>query len=1010
MKFAGPLPHAGIAARSLFLGLTAASLLCLPVHANPPDRVRLQLKWPHQFQFAGYYAAQEKGYYRDAGLEVEILPGDTAGDATQKVLEGRAEFGVGSTDLLLYRERGEPVVALAAIFQHSPVALMTLKRDRPQSIHDLAGRRIMIESNTSELLAYLNKEGLTPNKYTLLTQNSSVKDLVAGKADALSVYVTDEPFALTSLGQDYQIYSPRAAGIDFYGDTLFTTEGLIRSKPEMVKAFRSASLEGWKYAMEHPEELVQLIHSRYSQRHSVEHLRFEAREMVSLVQTPLIEIGHMYPGRWRHIAETYAELGMMKPDFDFGGFLYDPNPPSPDRGWLHLWMVLATVVVAIASTLALYIHRINVRLLKEAEERRQAKAALQESTAALTEAQRVAQIGNFSWDLATRTARWSAQVDRLFNLDPRTPPTDPDAQLKYFTPESAERLAAARKKAVETGEPYQLDLEVADTDGPIRWVATRAEATRDADGRITGLRGTIQDITGRKRMEQELREVNNRYNQLVRRLPVGIYTMRARTDGTLRFEYGSERFFQLLGVKEEDALRDMESVLRHVHRDDRTSLDQMNWRATQARQPFRWEGRFWSAGELIWIHVEAESTLMPNGDTLWNGVVNDITERKQLEEKLLRNQRMESIGTLAAGVAHDLNNIMTPILLSAELLRKEGDPAVRENMITHIEKSVKRGAGIISQVLTFARGTAVERTDIKMDQLIGDIAKIVRETFPRNLTLESDIPAGLWPVKGDTTQLHQVLLNLCINARDAMPEGGTLAISAGNGRIDAGFAAMTPDAKEGDYVILAVADNGEGIPEKILGKIFDPFFTTKHVGKGTGLGLSTVLGIIRSHGGFVTVKSDPDRGTLFRVYLPASGRRTEEKALPANPPAPMGKGETILVVDDEEHILTVASMLLESQGYRVLTAVDGEAALGVYRQHAGKITAVLTDVMMPRVDGVKLVRALQQLNPDVKIIGSTGQTMDDSQDELRALGVPAILRKPYDIHQLLNALHGIIHR
>ena len=351
-------------------------ILHLPVQAAN-ETVRLQLKWQHQFQFAGYYAAKEMGYYRDAGLDVEIIPSQPGSDPVQSVLQGRAEFGVGSTELLLLREKGLPLVVLAVIFQHSPLVLMTLKTDGLQSIHDLAGRRVMIEPGSSELYAYLNKEEISSDKFTLLTHDFRTERLLSGDVYAMSAYVTDEPFAVSQAGNEYMLYSPRSAGIDFYGDNLFTTEGLLKSEPEMVKRFRKASLQGWEYAMLHQEELVQLIYSRYSQRHSLEHLRFEARQMVPLLQVPLLEIGYMNPGRWRHIVEVYADLDMMRPDFDFKGFLYDPHPSPPDLRWLYALIGIAILVIAAVSALAAYIYRINRRLRHEAEERRKAESQRQ---------------------------------------------------------------------------------------------------------------------------------------------------------------------------------------------------------------------------------------------------------------------------------------------------------------------------------------------------------------------------------------------------------------------------------------------------------------------------------------------------------------------------------------------------------------------------------------------------------------------------------------------------------
>jgi two-component sensor histidine kinase/ABC-type nitrate/sulfonate/bicarbonate transport system substrate-binding protein len=347
------------------------------------DKVRLQLKWQHQFQFAGYYAAKANGYYQAAGLDVEIIPCQPGDDHVQNVLQGQAEFGVGATDLLLLREKGAPLVVLAVIFQHSPLALMTLKSKELQSIHDLAGRKLMIEPGSSELYAYLNKEGISADKFTLLPHDFSAEKLLAGKVDAMSAYVTDEPFEVSKAGQEYMLYSPRAVGIDFYGDNLFTSMNQLKLKPERVKAFLKASLQGWEYAMQHQEELVQLIYSQYSQGHSIDHLRFEARQMVPLLQAQLVEIGYMNPGRWRHIVEVYADLGMMKPDFNFKGFLYDPNPPPSSLRWLYVVMGIAILIITLVSALAVYIYRINVRLRQEAAERKLAESQREAALEAL---------------------------------------------------------------------------------------------------------------------------------------------------------------------------------------------------------------------------------------------------------------------------------------------------------------------------------------------------------------------------------------------------------------------------------------------------------------------------------------------------------------------------------------------------------------------------------------------------------------------------------------------------
>ncbi|WP_164880905.1 ABC transporter substrate-binding protein [Aestuariirhabdus litorea] len=336
-------------------------LLCLLASpASALQKVSLQLKWKHQFQFAGYYAAIEHGYYRAAGLEVELLPAQQGQDTVAAVIDGKADFGVGTSDLLLLRQRGEPVVVLGVVMQHSPLGLLALRNGSVRNIHDLADRPLMVEPNSAELLGFLANEGIASERLKIVPHSFDTNDLISGKVAAMSVYVTDEPFVLQRAGVNYQLFEPSVGGIDFYGDNLFTTEQRVAQSPEVVAAFREASLKGWRYAMSHPEEMVQLILSKYSTRHSAEHLRFEAAEMQRLMRPDLVDVGYMSEGRWQHIASVYRELGMMPGNLKLEGFLYDPN----ERGsliwqpWVWVWLLLS----AIALLLALAFFRLSRRL------------------------------------------------------------------------------------------------------------------------------------------------------------------------------------------------------------------------------------------------------------------------------------------------------------------------------------------------------------------------------------------------------------------------------------------------------------------------------------------------------------------------------------------------------------------------------------------------------------------------------------------------------------------------
>ncbi|MFM1770366.1 MAG: hypothetical protein RJA22_2895 [Verrucomicrobiota bacterium] len=385
----------------------------------------------------------------------------------------------------------------------------------------------------------------------------------------------------------------------------------------------------------------------------------------------------------------------------------------------------------------------------------------------------------------------------------------------------------------------------------------------------------------------------------------------------------------------------------------------------------------------------------------------DVTEKKRIEQQFLRTQRMESIGTLAGGIAHDLNNVLSPIMMSVEMLKERFQDEPSRRMLGLLETSARRGAGLVRQVLTFARGVDGERALLQPKHLIKDIAKIIHDTFPRNITLKMHVPESLWPVLGDATQVHQVLLNLAVNARDAMPGGGLLTLTAENVVLAPGSEPPGSGLDAGAYTLIRVADTGTGIPRDILEKIWEPFFTTKETGKGTGLGLSTVLGIVKSHHGAILLDTEPGKGTRFSVYLPAQ----EHQAVAAEQeprPLPAGRGQVILAVDDEAAVLSMTKATLEAFGYRVLTATDGAEALAAFTAHRGQIQGVLTDMMMPNMDGPSTIRVLQRLDPRVRIIATSGLMDAQRLHDQTGLEHIPLIQKPYTAEKLLTTLHSVL--
>ncbi len=519
-------------------------------------------------------------------------------------------------------------------------------------------------------------------------------------------------------------------------------------------------------------------------------------------------------------------------------------------------------------------------------------------------------------------------------------------------------------------------------------------ATGMPDGNFLAM---LRDITERKRAEARFRRLVDSNAQ-----GVMFWTMKGEITGA------NDSFLRLIGYSREDlekGLLSWEKISPPEWADrDLQTFDTI--RQTGVCVPYEREFSR-KDGSRVPVLVAA-ATFEDNPEEGFTFAV-DLTDRKKLEQQFLRAQRMESIGVLAGGIAHDLNNVLSPIMMSLAVLEMKHTDKDSQELLNMLSTSAQRGADMVRQVLSFARGVEGRRMDVQLKHLVRELVKIANDTFPKNIEVEADLPAELDTVLGDPTQLHQVLLNLCVNARDAMPEGGRLALTLEEVLLDAHYAALNPEAQPGPYLRLDVADTGGGIPPEVIDQIFDPFFTTKAPGKGTGLGLSTTLGIVKSHGGFIRAYSEVGQGTKFSVYLPAIPAGSA-----AAPPAatsarlPRGHGELILVVDDEEFVRHITKQTLETFGYRVALAGDGAEALAVHAKHGGEIAAVLLDMMMPVLDGPATIRVLQRLNPNIRIIGASGFSTHGATAHAASLGVTHFLPKPYTAQALLKMLREIL--
>jgi two-component system, cell cycle sensor histidine kinase and response regulator CckA len=570
-------------------------------------------------------------------------------------------------------------------------------------------------------------------------------------------------------------------------------------------------------------------------------------------------------------------------------------------------------------------------------------------------------------------------------------------------PEDRDRAEASISETL-TKCVSRTDYRIRHKDGSYRWVDDNRRLFLDSAGQPSEFIGVWTDITERKAADLALKENELRFRQMADNIQEVFWmTDVAKSE----IVYVSPAFEAIWGRACSSLYESPKFWLEALHPEDRDRI----LHAAQTKQAagnYDEEYRIVRPdGSVRWIHDKAFPVKSEAGEVYRIvGVAEDITARKHAERVALRSQRLESIGTLAGGIAHDLNNALAPILMTAELLRMKYPTETQT--IDMIQASAKRGADMVRQLLNFSKGAEGERVTIQLRQLIQEMQKLVRGSFPKSIQLvvkgDSKPPAVL----GDATQLHQVLLNLCINARDAMPEGGTLTLEVQGMEVDAAYARSIPDAKPGHYVVLRVRDTGVGIRPEVLDRIFEPFFTTKTPDKGTGLGLSTVLGIVRGHDGFLHVYSQPGQGSTFSVYLPIQSTRHETDLLTKAGVDFRGRGEMILLVDDEAPIRDVGRIVLSRLNLKPLLATDGVDGLIQVAEHRTELRAVVTDLHMPHMDGLNFVRAFRRMLPDIPVAVASGQMDDELIGEFKSLGVTILLAKPFTEAQLAEALKDLL--
>ena len=645
-----------------------------------------------------------------------------------------------------------------------------------------------------------------------------------------------------------------------------------------------------------------------------------------------------------------------------------------------------------------------VGISRDITERKTTEQSLRESQSMMAEAERIAHFGSWEIQLVgpdnrpAHRLRWSDEVFRIFGYEPGALEVSTEAFFRSVHPEDRERIRATMANALEHKARYSVDHRVLLPTGQMRHVHEEARFIfHPVTGQPLKLIGTVHDITEQKLSEEALREKAELLDKAQDAILV------ADLEGRIQFwNKSAERLYGWLAGEVRGR-----TLIELLCKDGADFLAAQQILLTQGEWVGELEQTRRDGGELI---VQCRWTLVRDAHGAPKSILKihtDLTEKKRLEAHYLRAQRMESIGTLAGGIAHDLNNILAPIFISGTLLLEADLNDEARSLVSTIQTSAQRGADMVRQVLAFARGVEGRRVPVNAVELVKEVGKIMRETFPKSIEARIQISPDATGVIADPTQLQQVMLNLCVNARDAMPDGGSLILEIRQESVHSVHEPIFPDAKLGLHVVISVADTGTGMPPELRDKIFEPFFTTKPQGKGTGLGLSTVLAIVKSHRGFVRLESELGIGSKFLVYLPADPAAIipEPAAVPGQPPR--GRNELILVIDDEEAIRNILKKTLSNRGYRVIGAASGAEGIALFTQKAAEVACVILDMMMPGIDGPSTSRELRKLRPEIKIVCASGLELPES-----LTGTPGHLQrflpKPYTNRDLLVTLRELL--
>ena len=1002
--------------------LNLTFLFCLTSSAYAQlESVSVQLKWKHQFQFAGFYMALEKGYYKDVGLDVKLIEGGPEKSAVNHVVNETSAYGVTSTGALLERSQGKAVKALGAIFQHSPLALLVLKKKGLEKISDLRKKRVMLQTGYQnvDIIAALRKAGLSEREFFRQNISYNIQDLITGKTDAYSAYVTDQPYQLEQLGIPYRIFHPNEHGIDFYGDIIITSDHEIDTHPERVERFMKATAQGWNDALENQEEAVDLILLKYNtQKLSREQLLFEARESSKLIMQDVVNIGYMNNYRWQQIANVYAKQNFLSPDYPVSEFVYQPKTRIITLLQEKLWQIVVIILLLVLAVLGL-----NIVMLRRMVRTRSRELVAQNKE--LNETQAIAHLGGWELNLLTNKLSWSEEVFHIFELDSVHFEPSYEAFLDVIHPDDREAVGQAYSNSLKTRESYSIEHRLLMKDGRVKWVHEQCESWFDEEGNPLRSHGTVQDITEYKEAEQALIESEDRLKASQRVAHLGHYSLNIKKGVWT----ASDELCAVFGIERERREKTLELWLEITHPNSRDVLwDYLQNKVLTEYQDFDKEYKILAldSKQEKWVHGLGSLKFDEKGEPIeMFGTIQDITEHKKVEQDLIEAKELaesanQSKGRFLAMMSHEirtpLNGIMglTELVLASKLTKKQ-----------HEQLQTVRASGMIlltvlGDVLDFSKMEAKQlELSVNEFSVSGTIEHVVK-LYTQNARSKGidlvlkELPKLSYCLLGDSDRLQQVLMNLISNAIKFTDKGEVSLYSY-----------IIEENIKTAILRFEVHDTGIGISDEGQEKLFTAFsqLDTSHTRQhgGTGLGLTIAQRLVHLMGGEIIMVSVLGQGSRFwfELEFEKGGMLRKIQPPPRNEEAgyeekseheeggffteveaePVQRSEKILLVEDVIVNQQVALGMLGNMGFENVD-VSNNGLEAVESFACGKYALILMDIQMPLMDGyaatqkIRSIEKKQECAAFTPIVALTAHAFAEEKKKSLAMGMNDLITKP----------------